>query len=106
MMEYDYSGFGVVMNVEYAEFVSVFVSAHVLLLANGYLERKQFRNIVLIPTLIVICIVSYTITYAAYFLLLTNSELAIEKSVDFFWWIFAGLGWKFLESAYEYLPKK
>ncbi len=97
---------GVRMNVEYAEFVSLFVSAHVLLLVDGYQKRKGSRNIVSFPTLILTCIVSYTITYATYILLLTNSELVYDKTVFFLGWVFSGLSWKFLEWAYEYLRKK
>ena len=89
------------MNPDFAEFVGIFITAHVVVLLNNYYINNNFSSVRRISTIIFIVPISYTVFYAGYLILLTNSEFVFDKTRGLLMWVISGLSWKFLETIYE-----
>ncbi len=89
------------MNPDIGEYVALFLTAHAVLLINYYLTNKmEVRGRVVTPILVLSIPVSYTLFYAGFIILLTNSDLVFDKIESLVWWIISGISWKLLETAY------
>ena len=89
------------MNYEIGEFIAVFVAAHAVLFANSYLGKKGYGNAAVILILIVIALSAYTLTFAAYVVLITNSTLILDTTRVLILSVMAGGGGFILERVYE-----
>ncbi len=88
------------MNPDFAEFVGIFITAHVVLLLKNVLDNNNFSSIRSVAIIIFIVPISYTIFYAGYLILLTNSDYVFDLTRGLIMWIISGLSWKFLEIVY------
>ena len=89
------------MNPDFGEYVALFHTAHAVLLVNHYLTVKmEVRERVVIPIIVLSIPISYSLFYAGFIILLTNSDLVFDKIESLLWWIISGISWKLLETGY------
>jgi len=95
---------GTTVNPEFGEFVALFLTAHVVLLINYYLTvKKEVGERIVVPILVLSIPVSYSLFFAGYIVLLTNSDFAFDRVEALIWWIISGISWKLLETSYGML---
>jgi len=89
------------VNPDIGEYVALFLTAHAVLLINYYLTVKmEVRERVVTPILVLSIPLSYSLFYAGFIILLTNSDLVFDGIESLVWWLISGISWKLLETGY------